>query len=80
QKDPEQHNNLYTNTDYAEVVSKLDKRLTKFFDTYSNPEYDLWQGGTVKGSTESTEVYKSLYGDQWEPKSEIRPTFKESSQ
>ena len=78
QKDPEQQDNLYGNPDYAEVVSELDRRLTQFFDTYSNAEYDLWRGGTVKGSTESTQVFKSLYGDQWEPESEIRPTFREN--
>ena len=78
QKDPEQENNLYGNPDYAEAVSELDRRLTQFFDTYSNAEYDLWRGGTVKGTTESTQVYKSLYGEQWKPESEIRPAFREN--
>jgi arylsulfatase A-like enzyme len=78
QKDPKQEDDLYGNPDYAEVVSKLDERLTQFFDAYSNAEYDLWRGGSVKGSTESTEVYKSLYGEQWKPKSEVRPAFTES--
>ena len=77
QKDPEQANDVYGNPDYAEVVSELDRRLTGFFDTHSNVEYDLWRGGTVKGSTESTEVYKSLYGEQWKPESVVRPTFRE---
>ena len=77
QKDPKQKNNLYGNPDHAEVVSELDRRLTQFFDTYSNAEYDLWQGGTVKGSTEYTQVYKSLYGEQWKPESEVKPAFGE---
>ncbi|MCP5112884.1 MAG: DUF4976 domain-containing protein, partial [bacterium] len=77
QKDPEQENNLYGNPDYAEVISGLDQRLSEFFDTYSNAQYDLWRGGSVKGSTESTLVYKSLYGEQWKPESEIRPAFRE---
>ena len=80
QKDAEQENNLYGNPDYVAVISELDRRLTEFFDTYSNAQYDLWQGGTVKGSTESTQVYKSLYGDQWKPESEIRPAFREDVQ
>jgi len=79
QKDPEQENDLYGNPDYAGVVAELDGRLTRFFDTYSNAEYDLWRGGTVKGSTESTEVYKSLYGEQWKPESVVRPAFREDS-
>jgi arylsulfatase A-like enzyme len=77
-KDPEQQNNLYGNPDYAEVISELDGKLTQFFNTYSNADYDLWRGGTVKGSTESVQVFKSLYGDQWEPESEVRPAFREN--
>ena len=77
QKDPEQDHDLYGNPEYADVVSGLDRRLTQFFDTYSNAKYDLWRGGTVKGSTESTQVYKSLYGEQWKPESEVRPFFSE---
>jgi len=78
QTDPGQEDNLYGNPDYVEVIEQLDRRLTQFFATYSAAQYDLWRGGTVKGSTESTEVYKSLYGDQWEPESEIKPTFREN--
>jgi arylsulfatase A-like enzyme len=78
QNDPAQENNLFGNPDYVDVISQLDSRLTQFFDTYSNAQYDLWRGGTVKGSTESTQVYKSLYGEQWEPESEIRPAFREN--
>ncbi|RLA28667.1 MAG: hypothetical protein DRR11_16335 [Gammaproteobacteria bacterium] len=80
QNDPGQKSNLFGNADYVEVISQLDRRLTQFFDTYSDAQYDLWRGGTVKGSTESTQVYKSLYGDQWEPESEIRPAFRENVQ
>ena len=79
QKDPGQHNNLYGNPDYAEAVAEMDKKLTKFFDTYSNAHYDVWQGGTVKGTTESTQVYKSIYGDHWEPESVIKPPFRENT-
>jgi hypothetical protein len=78
QKDPQQENNLYGNPDHAEAIAELDRRLTLFFDTYSNAEYDLWRGGTVKGTTESTQVYKSLYGEQWKPESEVRPAFREN--
>ena len=71
---------IYSETpDYVEVISQLDKRLTQFFDANSDAQYDLWQGGTVKGTTESTEVYKSLYGEQWEPESEIKSAFRENT-
>lgn len=77
QKDPKQLNNLYGNTDYTKVVAKLDKKLTRFFDTYADVKYDLWRGGTVKGFTESAQLYKSLYGDDWKPESEIKLPFSE---
>jgi len=78
QTDPGQEDNLYGDPDYVEIIEQLDRRLTQFFATYSAAQYDLWRGGTVKGSTESTQVYKSLYGDQWEPESEIKPTFRKN--
>lgn len=77
QEDPGQGKNLYGNAEHAEAVSDLDRRLTRFFDTYRNPEYDLWRGRTVKGATETIQVYKSLYGKQWKPEPKIRPAFKE---
>jgi arylsulfatase A-like enzyme len=77
QKDPKQLNNLYGNADTTKVVAELDKKLTQFFDTYADAEYDLWRGGTVKGFTESAQLYKSLYGDDWKPESEIKPPFTE---
>jgi arylsulfatase A-like enzyme len=79
QADPGQETNLYGDPDYAEVVKDLDGRLTRFFATHRVAEYDLWEGGTVKGTTESTAVYKSLYGDQWEPESTIKAKFTESA-
>ena len=68
---------LYGTPDYAEVVSELDGKLTTFFDTYSDVEYDLWRGGTVKGSTDHVRVFKSLYGDQWEEEARVKPVFRE---
>jgi hypothetical protein len=78
QTDPGQENNLYGNPNYDEVIAQLDRKLTQFFDAYSDAQYDLWRGGTAKGTTESTEVYRSLYGDQWKPESEIKPAFREN--
>jgi len=77
QKDPMQEINLYGNPDCAEAISELGRRLNQFFDTYSNADYDLWKGGTVKGTTESTAVNESLYGEQWRPESVIKLNFRE---
>ncbi|HJO03539.1 MAG TPA: sulfatase-like hydrolase/transferase [Acidobacteriota bacterium] len=75
--DPEQMNNLYGSPDHADVVSDLDTKLAMFFDTYSAVEYDLWRGGTVKGSTDWSRAFRSLYGEQWEAEARIKPAFKE---
>ena len=77
QEDPEQMHDLYGTPGYAEVVSELDGKLTTFFDTYSDVEYDLWRGGTVKGSTDQVRVFKSLYGEQWEEQARVKPAFRE---
>ena len=41
--------NLIDDPAHAEIVKSLDKRLTVFFDKYSDKKYDLWKGGTAKG-------------------------------
>ncbi len=48
--DPEQRNDLYSNLSESDTVQQLDAQLDDFFARYSRPEYDLWQGGTSKGT------------------------------
>lgn len=33
------------------IVRELGDKLTQYFASYSNPKYDLWQGGVAKGNT-----------------------------
>ena len=47
--DPEENVNLINHPERAEVIEKLDRKLTAFFSTYSSEEFDLWSGGTGKG-------------------------------
>jgi arylsulfatase A-like enzyme len=76
-KDPEQNTNVYKDPTYAETIAMLDKKLEEFFSTYSDKEYDLWNGGVAKGSVDRPEVYRRLYGEDWRAKAEIKPEFKE---
>ena len=46
--DPDENHNLITDPDYWDRVAELDKRLAGFFDTYADPKYDVWEGGTAK--------------------------------
>ena len=47
--DPEERVNLIDHPAYMDVARELDRRLTTFFDRYSDKTYDLWKGGTAKG-------------------------------
>ena len=77
-KDPQQDNNVITDPTYAATVAELDKRLVAFFKRYTSDEYDLWQGGTAKGSVMRPEMFQSRYGDDWMPVTTLKPAFAES--
>ena len=75
--DPGQHSNLIENPGYRATVADLDSRLNSFFKTYSDPQYNLWQGGTAKGSVDRAHVFRKMYGDDWAPKTELLEPFTE---
>lgn len=47
-RDPGERVNLIDQSDCAEIQADLDARLTDFFATYADPEYDVWAGGKTK--------------------------------
>jgi arylsulfatase A-like enzyme len=75
EKDPDQNKNVYGQENYNEVAQNLDRKLTQYFEKYSDPRYDLWKGGRVKGSTMRPEIFKKLYGNDWAPVSEVKQPF-----
>lgn len=77
EKDPGQERNVYADPAYAEVIAQLDKELESFFSQYSDKEYDLWNGGIAKGSVDRPEMFRSLYGENWRTRADIKPEFKE---
>ena len=46
--DPDEHNNLYGDTEHADTVTQLRRRLHAFFDAHADPQWDLWHGGGSK--------------------------------
>jgi arylsulfatase A-like enzyme len=78
-EDPEQNSNLYGKHEYEAIWNKLDAELMEFFAKYSDAKYDLWAGGVAKGSVVRPEMFKELYGDSWEPRTEMKPKFSEAS-
>jgi arylsulfatase A-like enzyme len=65
--DPGEKNNLISNTDLARIARSLSERIDTYFDRYSIPEYDLWQGGTTKSNTDKPWLWKDVWGENWEP-------------
>lgn len=77
QKDPYQTINLADKEEYQEVIAQLDKRLEEFYAQYTDPKYDLWKGGTAKGTISYPQKFKARFGDKWEVKTDILPAFAE---
>lgn len=77
-RDPDQQRNLIADPELAPTIRELDKKLTAFFKQYSTAEYDLWKGGTVKGSTQRPWVFQKIYGKNWQSKTTVKPLFEES--
>ena len=77
-QDPEQNRNVYHDPAYKKIITNLDNRLTDFFSEYSDKKYDLWQGGSAKGSVDRPAVFQKLYGPDWAPETEIKPAFRSS--
>lgn len=48
QTDPRERFNLYGQPGTDEVRTELQDHLEKFFNTYADPQYDLWQNGQSK--------------------------------
>jgi arylsulfatase A-like enzyme len=76
-RDPEQNVNIIDDPVYRETSLALDQRLSAFFDSFSDPKYDLWNGGTAKGSVIRVEMFKKLYGPQWSPRTDLLAPFTE---
>ncbi len=47
-QDPGEWVNLYHEPAYEDTRAGLTQRLNRFFDTYAEPRYDLWKGGSAQ--------------------------------
>ena len=48
--DPGETTNLADEPEFNDIATKLDARLTGFFDQYADPRFDIWRGGTAKAT------------------------------
>ena len=75
--DPGQYFNLIADPDYQSMAAELDRKVRSFYEEYSTEKYDLWNGGTAKGSVARPGIFQALHGDQWKTVSESLPPFEE---
>ena len=73
--DPEQNINEYNNPAYSGIIKQLDANLTEFFDKYSDPKYNEWEGGAPKYLAMRENMWKNLWGESWAPISDETQEF-----
>ncbi len=65
--DPAEKNNLIAKAEFAEVAQTLNERISSFFRQYAVPQYDLWQGGSLKSNSDRPWLWQDVWGESWEP-------------
>jgi hypothetical protein len=65
--DPDERQNVIDKAEHKADVEDLVARLDAFFDTYSNPKWNLWAGGTAKGNSTRPFLWREVWGDDWSP-------------
>ncbi len=73
--DPGQWHDVAGEPANAGTVSALSAELHQFFSTYSDPRYDLWNGGHSQGFVSRYLVFKERYGPEWDITLEVGPAF-----
>ena len=75
--DPSQLYNQNGHEDYVDAQLSMQRKLHQFFNKYNNPSFDLWNGGTCKGSSARPNTWKAFYGDDWTAVAEKKVAFSE---
>lgn len=65
--DPMEKTNLIDRPEFSEVADGLRQRITSFFETYADPGYDLWQGGSAKSNVTYQKLWQDAWGAAWMP-------------
>lgn len=73
--DPEQWSNVAADPGQASTVARLDARLRDFFARYSDPRYDLWNGGTGQAMVSRYLLFKERYGRDWNVTMDVGPAY-----
>ncbi|OAI56668.1 hypothetical protein AYO47_08785 [Planctomyces sp. SCGC AG-212-M04] len=75
--DPDEHHNLADDPAQRQTIAELKPRLDAFFKKYSNPKWDLWNGGQSK-----SELTTKAFGQdrQWFPDGKPAPGRRNANQ
>lgn len=65
--DPHEKTNLSGQVEFADIEAELAVRVTTYFEAYSDPKYDLWQGGAAKSNVTFQALWQDAWGDEWRP-------------
>ncbi|MDH5354671.1 MAG: sulfatase-like hydrolase/transferase, partial [Gammaproteobacteria bacterium] len=60
--DPDERQNVIDKAEYKTDLEGLVAQLNTFFDTYSNPKWNLWAGGTAKGNSTRPFLWREAWG------------------
>lgn len=63
--DPGERNNLIGTKQYQNTAQELVDWITRFFDQYSDPRYDLWRGGVPKSNSDKPWLWQQAWGSNW---------------
>ena len=67
ENDPDERVNLAEHPEYQDTLSDLSTQMDAYFSKYSDPKWDLWNGGTVKSNSTRPFLWREMWGDDWEP-------------
>lgn len=65
--DPDERTNVIDKAEHADELNALSRRLEEFFEAYSNPKWNLWEGGCAKGNSTRPFLWRELWGEDWKP-------------
>ncbi|WGI21530.1 sulfatase-like hydrolase/transferase [Amylibacter sp. IMCC11727] len=71
--DPAETTDLAADPAHTDITKSLRAKITAFFDTHSQPQYDLWSGGSAKSNTQAPELWQNAWGADWAPERPARP-------
>lgn len=65
--DPDERTNLIRDPVHIKKAEAASGVLNNFFETFSEPRWNLWRGGSVKGNSTRPFLWQEMWGSSWKP-------------